>query len=288
MWKKSLLCAALVLALACPAAAEPWVLIGEGLAGGNEDEKVWMDRDIRPVAVMRDKKPVLVRGLFTYGYKFGADATLVKTATALRGIADILARKTLSPWSGRGWHADKHGLVDGFLSSAYLLKDYEAVMTKKPLILKAEYLPEDRKPLWDAGKGGWQKVYEMDDGSHGWVQTKSARLSGYEGDRLPELRILVRRLTVDGGVQAASYTYESYDPATRTREVLAAWDAKGQQIEAEKGPRPVLVLSKDAALATIGYNVFALNPAEGQRRGLFEPGAPAAKIHKKWLAFNGG
>ena len=273
MFKKTLLLIILLCGFSWGTALAEYVPAGKL----DDGTPVFLDTEIRPIAYV-DKKgaQVVIDGMFMTRYRID---TWFNTA----GIADLKAMRYIS--DSKGWTHDKKG-ADGFLAGAYIVRDYAKILDSRPLVIKSEALPRNRKPAWPVNSKGWQKVYEREDGGQAWVQTKSAILSYSEGERLPHVRVLVRRLEITDGQPEISFYYESYDPEQRTKQVLKSWDKdrREQPVDTET-LHQVPVLSKDAAIATSGYNVFVSDYEQTTRRARFTVGENELVIDNRWLVF---
>lgn len=283
MLRKIFLTGALLVSLSLTASAEKWIPMGQIEETGTVTE-VSMDGNIQPVAKSENGKAVIIPGLFVSRYQM-----VINGGEPLKmgSVVDMKSQKTLSFMDGEKaeWLSDKEG-ADGLLFNAYLIQNRSTILDRKPFIIKAKFIPKDRKPDWEVDANGWQKVYEQQNGSEAWVQTKSAQLSLAEGEDLPLLRVLVRRSDVIGDRTSVTYSYEIYDPFKRTRKPVKVWNADQKPLLfMTKDPYPVPVLSKDAAIGTVGYAFFVLNRPEIEKRGFFRMDDDISNLPVEWFTF---
>ena len=278
MIKKSFICLLLVFCFSLPVlAADSWLLMGKT----SEGFEVWMNGDIKPVAYNDDEgKVVILRDIFTFDYKLVYGGNEV----ALTGFYDLQAQRLLSSVSKNLVWEDEDG-ADGFLYDAYLLKDYFTIMSKEPFVLKREFVPKKRVSKVFVDKNGWQEVSLKGD-TRAWIQTKSTRLSYFEGDDLPKVRVLVRYKKFVDGEQQVFFAYECYDPAKREKLVLKRWDVDGKEISLEeKELSTVKVLSSDASIASAAYSMFVLDYSKIAKRGQFTADEEKVFFPKYWFGF---
>ena len=284
MFRKLCLTGAMVFALTLSASAENWIPMGEIEETGAKTQ-VWMDGDIQPVAKGIPGKTTMIPGAFVSRYKMVINGNEEMTMK-MGNIVDFKAAKIL-PISNPNpkWVSDKEG-ADGLLFNAYLIKNRTAILDRKPMVIKEKFALKDRTPDWKVDENGWLKAYEQADGSEAWVQTKSAQLSVMEDKDLPQIRMLVRRSEVRGEQKSITYSYEVYDAVKRTRDPLRVWNADQKPLLFKtQYPYPVAILSKDAAIGTVGYSIFVANRPEIEKRGQFKSGDPVPEIPTEWFTF---
>ena len=279
--KKIFGCIIALLLITLPVSAKNLVYIGEDDSDSTFVLDVWMDTDeIKPVAFLSGKKVTILKNVFLSKYEVKFKD--YDSSIPMSGLVDFHSMKVLSISEKMKWEFDEKG-ADGFVYNAYLTKHYNEITARQPIVIKTNYLPKDRAPIWPITTSGWVKVYERKDGSEAWTKPMSALLSEESGAELPSVRILVRRSDMVDGLKKVTYSYEEYNPVTKTRIPLNVWNEnKEPLVFMAKDAFPVTILSKDAAIATEAYVPFIKNPTN---RKTFKIDDPIAEIPLEWLEF---
>jgi hypothetical protein len=270
-----------LLLITLPVSAKNLVYMGEDDSDSTFVFEVWMDTDeIKPVAFLSGKKVTILENVFSSKYEMKFKD--YDSSIPMSGLVDFHSMKVLSISEKMKWEFDEKG-ADGFLYNAYLTKHYDEITARQPIVIKTNYLPKDRTPIWPITTSGWVKVYEQKDGSEAWTKPTSALLSEEGGAELPSVRILVRRSDVADGLKKVTYSYEEYNPVTKTRIPLKVWNENKEPLMSmTKDAFPVTVLSKDAAIAAEAYVPFIKNPTD---RKIYKIDDSIAEIPLEWLEF---
>ncbi|MBP9483850.1 MAG: hypothetical protein KBF19_03590 [Negativicutes bacterium] len=278
--------------------AKTWLDVG---SMGSQD-MIWMDPDIRPVALPDGK--TIVPNIYTSYYKTSLqDRGYLFT----NSLIDLQSNKFFSldselqilgfgeskyqtfPADNFSWQTDRTG-ADGFLYMANLLKNKAKIDKKKPFKMTEEQASlGDRAPEWPIDSNGWQQVYLQPNGNRAWIQTSSVQFSKGVGKLYPMVRVLVWRENIKADSDQSSkrtLSYEQYDPNLRTRSPLMVWGIQPNStitplVFRTRTPYPVTVLSPDAAIATLAYAHGIVHLKENPV--FFEPQSSPQTFPNEWL-----
>lgn len=201
-----------------------------------EDETIWLDDKIKPVADHGNK---IVPYLFTLSYRTDMQ-THGYTYTnflfdlqsgqllPLPGKTEMLtlSNRNIYPSEVESiWKEELPG-ANQWIFSAYLWKHWNKITKTKPYVMNASLpeVPKNRSPKWTPNSKGWLQVYDKENGEKAWIHTNSIEIAYESQSSLPSIQILVRREEKRAGASYISYSLEQYNPLLKIRTVMASWE----------------------------------------------------------------
>ena len=232
-----------------PTAQAGWVDAGSW----GEDETIWLDDKIKPVA---DKDNNVIPYLYTLSYKtdmqtYGYTYTnyLFDLQTGqmlpLPGKTEMLtlSNRNIYPSEVESiWKQDLPG-SNQWIFSAYLWQHWDKITKAKPYVMSPT-LPEvskNRTPMWSPDAKGWLQVYDKANGEKAWIHTNTIEIAHEPQSSLPSIQILVRREEKRLNEAYISYSVEQYNPLMKIRTVVANWEMKNNQLTSIPMKEPFLV-----------------------------------------------
>ena len=232
-----------------PTAQAGWVDAGSW----GEDETIWLDDKIKPVA---DKDNNVIPYLYTLSYKtdmqtYGYTYTnyLFDLQTGqmlpLPGKTEMLtlSNRNIYPSEVESiWKQDLPG-SNQWIFSAYLWQHWDKITKAKPYVMSPT-LPEvskNRTPMWSPDAKGWLQVYDKANGEQAWIHTNTIEIAHEPQSSLPSIQILVRREEKRLNEAYISYSVEQYNPLMKIRTVVANWEMKNNQLTSIPMKEPFLV-----------------------------------------------
>ena len=248
--KRFIIAGLLLLSLSlAPTAQAGWVDAGSW----GEDETIWLDDKIKPVA---DKDNNVIPYLYTLSYKtdmqtYGYTYTnyLFDLQTGqmlpLPGKTEMLtlSNRNIYPSEVESiWKQDLPG-SNQWIFSAYLWQHWDKITKAKPYVMSPT-LPEvskNRTPMWSPDAKGWLQVYDKANGEKAWIHTNTIEIAHEPQSSLPSIQILVRREEKRLNEAYISYSVEQYNPLMKIRTVVANWEMKNNQLTSIPMKEPFLV-----------------------------------------------
>ena len=232
-----------------PTAQAGWVDAGSW----GEDETIWLDDKIKPVA---DKDNNVIPYLYTLSYKtdmqtYGYTYTnyLFDLQTGqmlpLPGKTEMLtlSNRNIYPSEVESiWKQDLPG-SNQWIFSAYLWQHWDKITKAKPYVMSPT-LPEvskNRTPMWSPDAKGWLQVYDKANGEKAWIHTNTIEIAYDPQSSLPSIQLLVRREERRLNEAYISYSVEQYNPLMKIRTVVANWEMKNNQLTSIPMKEPFLV-----------------------------------------------